>query len=154
MVSKTRRIGLAMIFFVLTAALTSFGLFGETARALDTALPTEDQGAETDSTGGACDRTTQAAAKACDFNAQNDFWKAVGTCDNLADASKKAACKQKAQADLQSAKSDCQKQTKARQRLCQALGQAPYDPKIDPQNFVKTPIPFFRSNQAPYSYTT
>jgi hypothetical protein len=58
------------------------------------------QGAQTNNNAGACDQTTQAAAKACDFNAQNDFWIAVGTCDNLSDAGKKAACNKQAQSDL------------------------------------------------------
>jgi hypothetical protein len=75
--------------------------------------------------------------QACDFNAQNDFWIAVGSCDNFADAGKKAACNKQAQSALQSAKSDCQTQTAVRQQLCLELGQAPYDPTIDPQNFVK-----------------
>lgn len=85
-----------------------------------------------------CDQTTQAAAKACDFNTQGDFWIAVGSCYNLAKAGEKATCSDKAQLDLQSARDDCRAQTLARQQLCQALGQAPYDPKIRPQSFVKS----------------
>lgn len=103
----------------------------------DATPPADSQGAQTNNNAGACDQTTQAAAKACDFDAQNDFWIAVGSCDNLADAGKKAACSKQARSDLHSAKSDCQAQTAARQQLCEGLGQAPHDPKIDPQNFVK-----------------
>jgi hypothetical protein len=110
---------------------------GQSTRAQDAAPAADTPRAETNNNAGACDQTTQAAAKACDFSAQNDFWIAVGSCDNLADAGKKVACNKQAQSDLQSAKGDCQAQTAARQQLCQELGQAPNDPKIDPQNFVK-----------------
>jgi hypothetical protein len=127
---------LLIIASFLAAALIALGYSGQLARAQDTVAGAQDQSAQ-DNGAGACDQTTQAAAKACDFNAQNDFWIAVGSCDNLADAGKKAACNKQAQSDLQSAKSDCQAQTAVRQQLCQGLGQAPYDPTIDPQNFVK-----------------
>jgi hypothetical protein len=113
-------------------------LFAAALVVLGCSTPAADsQGAPTNNNAGVCDQTTQAAAKACDFNAQSDFWIAVGSCDNLADAGEKAACSDKAQPDLQLARDDCQAQTAARQQLCQALGQAPYDPKIHPQNFVK-----------------
>ena len=120
-------------------------LTGAPARAADQALPYDSSGPQTQTVSGACNQTTQAAAKACDFNAQNDFWIAVGICDNLADAGKKAACKTTADSDLKAAQDACNAQTAARRQVCQAVGQAPYDPKIDPQNFVKTitnPNPF------------
>src|SRR5512132_637113 len=110
---------------LLAAAVIALGYCGQSAWAQDATPPADSQGAQTDNNAGACDQTTQAAAKACDFNAQNDFWIAVGTCDNLADAGKKAACNKQARSDRQSAKSDCQAQTAARQQVCQGLGQGP-----------------------------
>ena len=109
---------------LLAAAVIALGYCGQSARAQDAAAEAESQG-KTDNNAGACEQTTQAAAKACDFNAQNDFWIAVGSCDNLSDAGKKAACNKQAQSDRQSAKSDCQAQTAARQQVCQGLGQGP-----------------------------
>src|SRR5512132_2479579 len=88
-------------------ALVVLGYCGQSARAQDAAAEAESQG-KTDNNAGACEQTTQAAAKACDFNAQHDFWIAVGSCDNLADAGKKAACNKQARSDRQSAKTDCQ----------------------------------------------
>jgi hypothetical protein len=118
-------------------ALTVLAISGQSTRAQDAAPAVDTEGAHANNSVGACDQTTQAAAKACDFNTQNDFWIAVGTCDNVSNSGKKAECNKAAQADLKSAKSDCEAQNAARQQVCQAIGQAPYDPKIDPQNFVK-----------------
>lgn len=112
-------------------------LTGAPAGAANQALPDDSAGPQTETASGACNQTTQAAAKACDFNAQGDFWISVGTCDNLADAGKKAACRTTADSDLKAAQDNCNAQTAARHQVCQDLGQAPYDPNIDPQNFVK-----------------
>lgn len=112
-------------------------LTGAPARAADQAAPDDSSGPQTQRASGACNQTTQAAAKACDFNAQNDFWIDVGICDNLGDAAKKAACKTTANSDLKAAQDACNAQTAARRQVCQAVGQAAYDPKIDPQNFVQ-----------------
>ena len=124
---------------LLAAGAGSVFLPSHPVRAANQAPQTDSQGspAETAS-GGACDQTTQAATKACHFNAQGDFWISVGTCDNLSDASKRATCKKKADADLKPAASDCQAQTDARQQVCQGVGQAAYDPVIDPKNFINT----------------
>ena len=123
---------------LLAAGAGSVFLPGHPVRAADQAPQTDSRGSSAETaSGGACDQTTQAAAKACHFNAQGDFWISVGTCDNLADAGKKAACKTTADSDLKAAQDNCNAQTAARHQVCQDLGQAPYDPKIDPQNFVK-----------------
>src|SRR5213592_4242737 len=46
------------------------------------------------------------------------------------------ACRTQASADLQDARQTCQEQNDARLAACQRLGGAPYDPVIDPSNFV------------------
>lgn len=84
---------------------------------------------------GACDQTTQAASQSCTLTAKSDYWLAVGTCDNLANDTEKTDCQNQAKSDLQTAQSDCQAQTGARTKVCQAVGQAPYGPIIKPEDF-------------------
>jgi hypothetical protein len=68
----------------------------------------------------------------------SDFWLASGICENLSDASARKACKQQASADKEDALQACGDQRDARQAVCKQLGGAPYDPVIDPLNFVDT----------------
>jgi len=61
---------------------------------------------------------------------------ALGKCDNLADPAARAQCQNQASADLNDARQTCQEQNDARLAACARLGGAPYDPVIDPSNFV------------------
>src|SRR5882724_10818001 len=81
-----------------------------------------------------CRRTAQDALASCRDAAQSDYSLALGKCDNLADPAARAQCQSQASADLND----------ARLAACQRLGGAPYDPVIDPSNFV-APIdnPYF-----------
>ena len=56
----------------------------------------------------------------------------------MADPVARKACQQQALADLNVAKQTCNDQFDARQTVCDRLGGAPYDPVIDPTNFVTT----------------
>ncbi len=83
-----------------------------------------------------CQLTSQAALRSCRVEARSDFWLASGKCDNVSDAAARKTCKQQALADLQDARGGCTDQNAARQVVCQRLGEEPYDPVIDPANFV------------------
>ena len=92
----------------------------------------------------ACDVTTQAAARACNQAAQSDYSIALGNCANLSDPNAQAQCRQSAAATLQAALQLCQQQTALRSQVCDKLGGGPYDPVIDPANFVtKIDNPYF-----------
>lgn len=53
-------------------------------------------------------------------------------------------CEKQAAADMKDAQQTCKDQFDARQTVCDRLGPAPYDPAIDPTNFVaKIDNPFF-----------
>jgi hypothetical protein len=86
--------------------------------------------------GGACDRTTDLASDACDQEAREDFFLALGICVNTADAAQRRRCVQRARRALPVANAACEAQERARARVCQALGQARYDPVIRPADFV------------------
>ena len=83
-----------------------------------------------------CRQTAQDALASCQAGAQSDYSLALGKCDNLSDPAAREACRTQASADLQDARQTCQEQNDARLAACQRLGGAPYDPVIDPSNFV------------------
>ena len=84
----------------------------------------------------ACQRTADAAERACLAAAHSDYQLALGKCENTADPAQRAACRQQASADLKDALRVCDEQHDVREAECARLGPAPYDPVINPANFV------------------
>ena len=84
----------------------------------------------------ACRQTANDVLTSCRSGADSDYHLALGKCENLADPAQRQACQQQASADLQDARQTCRAQNDARLAACQRLGGAPYDPVIDPSNFV------------------
>jgi len=91
-----------------------------------------------------CTRTVRDALLACQLSAESEFSVAQGKCDNVADATPRTECRKKAAAALKEALSSCDAQRAVRAGACVKLGPAPYDPVIDPANFVdKIDNPYF-----------
>ncbi len=86
--------------------------------------------------GNSCSKTADAAFKACQHEVRDDYWIAIGNCNNLSDPDARAECEQEAKDALSEGKGECGEQKDARLELCQVLGEAPYDPEIDPAMFV------------------
>jgi hypothetical protein len=86
----------------------------------------------------ACAQTTNAALTACQFAVQEDYNLALGNCANVA-KSEQDDCKAEAKGEFESALEECTGQFDARQEVCGELGGGPYDPVIDPDNFVSKP---------------
>ena len=84
----------------------------------------------------ACARTSEEAKRSCLEGAQSNYVNALGKCANVSDPSARQACQDQAQADLNDAQQTCQAGFVVRQSSCDKLGPAPYDPVIDPANFV------------------
>ena len=84
----------------------------------------------------ACARTSEQAQRSCLEGAQSNYVNALGKCANVSDPSARQACQDQAQADLNDAQQTCQAGFVVRQSSCDKLGPAPYDPVIDPANFV------------------
>jgi hypothetical protein len=99
-------------------------------------LTTGDPGAKAD----ACAQTSQAALKACKQAAHEAFWLAIGKCDNVSDSKERRACILTAKEDKNPELDLCAKQFDARNTVCQDLGEGPYDPVINPANFVKNVV--------------
>jgi len=87
---------------------------------------------------GACAQTSQYALKACQAAAQSDAQTSLGKCANIAVSGQRKRCQQDASAELADAQDLCDAQDDARDADCARLGPAPYDPRIDPANFVAT----------------
>lgn len=83
-----------------------------------------------------CTRTAGAALMACRNSADDDFWTAVGNCYNLSARHALDPCVAGAKAARKDAFDDCASQNDARRAVCDALGESPYDPLIDPAAFV------------------
>jgi hypothetical protein len=83
-----------------------------------------------------CNKTAQAALTSCRRAAESDSWVAWGKCDNLSDPGARASCRNQASADLDDALQNCADQNDVRLAACDRFGPAPYDPVIDPSNFV------------------
>ncbi|HEX8374383.1 MAG TPA: hypothetical protein VF606_04305 [Geminicoccaceae bacterium] len=89
--------------------------------------------AETAAAEGAC---TRAADDACERQAQADNFLALAICANIGDAGRRSACVREADRELRAAPAECEAQEEAREAVCRAVGQAPYDPPIRPSDFV------------------
>jgi hypothetical protein len=85
---------------------------------------------------GACTQTAEVALKACQYEALDDFWMAIGNCKNLSDPVARAECRDEARRALKEARKLCTEQFEARLELCEDLGEERYDPQIDPAMFV------------------
>ncbi|WP_432822682.1 hypothetical protein [Trichloromonas sp.] len=83
-----------------------------------------------------CTATSVAAFKACYASTLDDFWIAVGKCDNLSDVSERKDCLREAKPERKDNAVSCREQFAARRDVCDALGEDPYDPQIDPADFV------------------
>jgi hypothetical protein len=91
-----------------------------------------------------CTMTAQVALRSCDAGAESDFLLGLGKCDNVADPAARADCNQQASVDLDDALAQCTAQNSSRLGACARLGEEPYDPQIDPANFVsKIDNPYF-----------
>lgn len=84
-----------------------------------------------------CSATARAALRACQHEARDDYWIAVGGCKNESDEIERAECKADAEAERdEQLNEECPDQKEARLDLCEVLGEGPYDPEIDPANFL------------------
>jgi hypothetical protein len=84
----------------------------------------------------ACSTTTKVANSACLYDSLNSYWIANGKCTNELDNQDRVACLKEANDELQAAGESCSEQRDARAELCDKFGEAPYDPKFEPSQFV------------------
>jgi hypothetical protein len=85
---------------------------------------------------GPCSLSAEAARAACLHEAEDDYFLSLGKCVNLSDDGERARCSRFAKRRGDAAPAECNEQFEARDDFCDAAGQGPYDPEIDPADFV------------------
>ncbi len=96
-----------------------------------------------------CQATTAAALAACKDSAQSDQNNAIGICKNISDKAEQKACLTDAKGTFQDDVDTCKEQRAARKDVCGLLGNGPYEPAFDPNDFdtnfasLAHPNPFF-----------
>ena len=83
-----------------------------------------------------CEQSVRHVARSCKEEAESDYLLALANCDNLSDEGARGTCRDDAAAELKDAIDSCGEQEDARDDVCDRLGGGPYDPVIDPKNFV------------------
>jgi hypothetical protein len=83
-----------------------------------------------------CDRIAVAAERACFSDSHDDYWITYGNCLNTGNAHAMRDCVKDALAQKSADRTLCSEQRDARSDVCEALGQAPYLPGINPQEFL------------------
>jgi hypothetical protein len=85
-----------------------------------------------------CKKTSTDVLQSCKFGADNDYWLAIAKCDNLFTFNDLKVCKKQALEGKISGKEDCVAQYAVRKEICKDLGQASYNPVINPADFSTT----------------
>ncbi|MGQ0622500.1 MAG: hypothetical protein ACT4QA_21760 [Panacagrimonas sp.] len=83
-----------------------------------------------------CSATANSLQTACRSAAREDFFVSAANCSNISDAGDRAECQADRAGSLREDNAECVEQREARGDVCDALGEARYDPEIDPANFV------------------
>ena len=83
-----------------------------------------------------CGKTTSQLLKACRFEARDDATVESAVCLNVRDRFASETCLQAARTARTEALARCVEIKQARNDVCAKLGTGPYDPVIDPANFV------------------
>lgn len=83
-----------------------------------------------------CSKTTQAALLACFHEINDDYWIAAGNCNNVSGAGERAECMTEAREEQRDGREECHAQRVERTDICESIGEAAYDPEIDPEKFV------------------
>lgn len=97
----------------------------------------------------ACSKTSQLMKAACGAERRNDFFVQLAKCQNEKDPGERRECKTDALADLREEGTSCREQYRAREDVCDGLGQAPYDPLFESELFedsldmLTTPNPYY-----------
>lgn len=86
--------------------------------------------------GRVCSATAMAALKACRFEVRDDLWTAVGACNNQTDAQARFRCLKEAGETFRETYAECREQSDARLEICDEIGEAAYDPQLDPEQFI------------------
>lgn len=83
----------------------------------------------------ACSKTSELMLKACYAENRDDFFVSKAKCYNESERYEKRECLQEAKEESADTRNGCADQYGAREQVCDAIGQAPYDPSFEPEDF-------------------
>jgi hypothetical protein len=89
-----------------------------------------------DETEGACTSTAKAAFLSCDAEVEEEFFIGFGNCLNTGNSASQVICENALAAREDDAEEECDDQLEARIQTCAALTEAPYNPDMNPGNFM------------------
>jgi hypothetical protein len=111
------------------------GFGGAGALAIVLALGAAPAEAGRDEANGACSQSANALFSACRLDLAVNGFETRAICVNLADAEDRAECLGEIEDARQEGAEECSAQRDARRALCGELGEAPYEPDMDPALF-------------------
>jgi hypothetical protein len=82
-----------------------------------------------------CSTTASLAFRACEHQAEDDLFIAAAICLNISDDEQREECYADAEEARDEALTLCREQRSTRRDACKSLGEARYDPDIDPELF-------------------
>jgi hypothetical protein len=83
-----------------------------------------------------CTPSSKSALRACRDDLTGSAWLEAAKCQQVADDDEREDCLEEVAGALAEGRVECGEQYDARLDVCEALGEAPYDPEIDPDDFV------------------
>lgn len=83
----------------------------------------------------ACSKTSQLMLKACYAENRDDFYVNTAKCFNESEPYEKRECIQEVKEESREIRQACGEQYGAREQVCDSIGQAPYDPSFEPEDF-------------------
>jgi hypothetical protein len=83
-----------------------------------------------------CSRTAERLLEACRHEVRDDFLVEVAKCINLTGEEEREDCFAEAEEAREEARALCREQFESRDDVCDLLGEARYDPEIDPDDFL------------------
>ena len=95
-----------------------------------------------------CSNTAEIQFSGCKNEINDEAFKAKAICINITDNQQRKQCLVEASTALKDSSKPCGAQLKARKQLCNAIGEARYDPDLNPANFeqdftqLKHPNPY------------
>lgn len=99
--------------------------------------------------GNACTKTSQLMRSACYAETRDDFLVEKAKCYNESERDEKNECLAEAREEVREVREECHDVYDAREEVCERLGQAPYDPSFEAEDFeesldsISVPNPYF-----------
>ena len=98
---------------------------------------------------GACSQSSRLMLSACRAEVQDDYYVETAKCLNESEFFERIECIGEARRSYREQRQFCGEQLEARLEACAAIGEAPYDPRFEPEDFetslaaVAIPNPYF-----------